>query len=61
MTDRMDEKTKKIERDARANPDPITGEPGSHPVGPGVSRRFLSYVRGRDRYVRLLTFRFIAA
>lgn len=32
----MDERTKKVERSEGANPDPITGEPGSHPVGTGV-------------------------
>src|SRR5450830_1070497 len=36
MKDRMDGDTKKVERAAGANPDPITGEPGSHPVGTGV-------------------------
>ena len=36
MKDRTDEKTKKTERAAGANSDPITGEPGSHPVGTGV-------------------------
>jgi hypothetical protein len=36
MTNTMTEKTKKIERAAGANPDPITGEPGSHPVGTGL-------------------------
>ena len=36
MTDHLDEKTKEIERAHGANPDPITGEPGSHPVGTGV-------------------------
>jgi len=33
MTVTLDEKTKTAERAAGANPDPITGEPGSHPVG----------------------------
>jgi len=36
MTVTLDKETKKIERAAGANPDPITGEPGSHPVGTGV-------------------------
>lgn len=36
MTESVLEKTKKMERAAGANPDPITGEPGSHPVGTGA-------------------------
>src|SRR5450756_1631138 len=36
MKDRIDGDAKKVERAAGANPDPITGEPGSHPVGTGV-------------------------
>src|ERR1035437_4950579 len=36
MKDRMDGDTKKVERAAGANPDPITGEPGAHHVGTGV-------------------------
>lgn len=36
MSNRLDESTKTLEREAGANPDPITGEPGSHPVGTGV-------------------------
>lgn len=36
MSDRFDKGTKTLERAAGANPDPITGEPGSHPVGTGV-------------------------
>jgi phage tail tape-measure protein len=32
----MDIKKERIERPPAANPDPITGEPGSHPVGTGV-------------------------
>lgn len=36
MTDSVLEKTKTMERAAGANPDPITGEPGSHPLGTGV-------------------------
>jgi hypothetical protein len=31
-----DNRTINVERAAGANPDPITGEPGSHPVGTGV-------------------------
>jgi hypothetical protein len=33
MTVKLDEETKRAERTAGANPDLITGEPGSHPVG----------------------------
>lgn len=33
MTVKLDEETKATERAAGANPDPITGEPGSHPLG----------------------------
>jgi hypothetical protein len=36
MSDRFDKGTKTLEREVGANPDPITGEPGSHPVGTGV-------------------------
>jgi hypothetical protein len=36
MKNHIDEKTKKLERAVGANPDPITGKPGSHPVGTGV-------------------------
>src|ERR1035441_9285253 len=36
MKDPIDGDTKKVERAAGENPDPITGEPGSHPVGTGV-------------------------
>src|SRR5512141_1559459 len=32
----LDESTKTLEREVGANPDPITKEPGSHPVGTGV-------------------------
>lgn len=36
MKDPTLEQTKKVERTSGANPDPITGEPGSHPVGTGA-------------------------
>jgi hypothetical protein len=36
MKDQTLESTKTVERAVGANPDPITGEPGSHPVGTGV-------------------------
>src|SRR5450755_3428207 len=36
MKDHIVGDTKEVERAAGANPDPITGEPGSHPVGTGV-------------------------
>lgn len=35
ITERTKE-TKEIEREAGTNPDPITGEPGAHPVGTGL-------------------------
>jgi hypothetical protein len=36
MSKSFDKSTKTLERAVGANPDPITGEPGSHPVGTGV-------------------------
>lgn len=36
MKDQTLEATRRIELAVGANPDPITGEPGSHPVGTGV-------------------------
>jgi hypothetical protein len=36
MTNEEKERNKQLKHDKSRNPDPITGEPGSHPVGTGI-------------------------